>query len=117
MYCWKGQTTFGSPSSTSPTIYTPASNFSAGHKVLYSVQLTSRLERREEGCIDLASAVNSETIDAVIRDEVSDPALPHTKHVRILGREIRERDGVISLPADLDAGVVVVVNETEGVVV
>jgi hypothetical protein len=85
--------------------------------LLLGVKHTSRLERREEGSVDLASTVDSETIDAVIGDKISDPALPHTKHVGVLGRNIRERDGVISLPADLDAGVVVVVNETEWVVV
>jgi hypothetical protein len=84
---------------------------------LLSVKHTSRLERREEGRVDLAGTVNSETVDAVIGNEFSDPALPHAKHVRVLGRKIRERDGVVSLPADLDAIVVVVVNETEWVVV
>ena len=76
---------------------------------------TSRLERREEGRIDFPSAVDSQAIDAVIRHETGDPALPHIQHISIFGPHIREGDGVISFPADLDAVGVIVVNETEGV--
>jgi len=45
--------------------------------------LTSRLEWRKEGIIDLLSAINPQAIDTVRGDEVRDPSLKHTQHVSI----------------------------------
>lgn len=80
-------------------------------------RLTSRLEWREERCVNFSSTVNSQPIDTIIGHEAGDPTLPLIKNIRVLGPQIREGNSVISLPADLDAIVIIVVNEAEWVVI
>jgi hypothetical protein len=48
------------------------------------------LERREESSVDLPGTVNSQTVDAVIRHEVGDPALPDVKYIGVFSSEVRK---------------------------
>jgi hypothetical protein len=73
------------------------------------------LEWRKEGIIDLLSTINPQAIDTVRGDEIRDPSLKRTQHISIFSPQIRERHDVVSFPADLDTGRIVVINETERV--
>ena len=77
--------------------------------------LTSRLKGWEESIVHLLSTVDPQPIDAVRGDEISDPGFERAQHISIFCSEVRERDNVISFPADLDTGRIVVINETERV--
>jgi hypothetical protein len=79
--------------------------------------LTSRLKGWEESIVHLLSTVDPQPIDAVRGDEISDPGFERAQHISIFCSEVRERDNVISFPADLDTRCIIVINETERMVV
>lgn len=75
------------------------------------------MERREKRIVNLLGTVNSQPINAVSRDEIRDPSLEGAEYIRIFSSQIRERDGVISFPADFDASGIIVINKTKRVVI
>jgi hypothetical protein len=75
------------------------------------------LERGEERSVDLLRTIYPQPINTVIRHQARDPVLPHTQHPRVLSAEIREGDRVVALPAVRDAGSIVIINQTEGMIV
>jgi len=98
---------------TSPRICIPPAGFVSSFYQTSSEALTSRFERREESTIDLLSTVNSQSINAIRRDQVCNPSLESAQHIGIFRPQVWERDGVISFPADFDTSCIVVVDETE----
>lgn len=54
-------------------------------------------------------AVDAHAVDGVSRNEPLNPAIPQTPDFYVFGPEIGQGDDVVSLPAKLDRGLVVVV--------
>lgn len=49
-------------------------------------------------------------LTGVIRNQLSDPCIPHIRHIRVLGPQIRQGNDIISQPALLHTRLVVVID-------